>query len=79
MSQICAKSEFQGLKYHGGPIAKCRCADCAERVLPCVTFSVKKDERTPSSTPDTSARVVECEGCLLDLNVEELLQSQVSL
>ena len=75
LSQIWAKSEFQGLKYHGGPIAKC---NCAERVLPYVSFSVKKGEHTPSSTPNTAAEVVGCDECFLDLNVEELLQSQVS-
>ena len=75
LSQICAESEFRGLKYHGGPIAKC---ECAERVLHYVSFRMKEDKCIPSTTSNNT-RVVACEECLEELNVEELLLSQVSL
>ena len=67
LSQICERSEFQGLKYHGGPIDTCEC-NSTEEVLPYVSFP--KEESKPTLDHP-------CDECFRDRNVEHLLSCQV--
>ena len=75
LRRICAESEFKGLKYHGGPAAKCQCKEENLRVLHFVSFCMKNNKHTISDKPKL---VIDCEHCLTSQNVEELLQLQVS-
>ena len=77
LKRICEESKFQGLKYHGGPISKCVCK--GESVLKFVSFIMKKDEEIVSDEVNSPKEDVECEECRVKQNVNELLQSQVSL
>ena len=74
LRRICAESEFKGLKYHGGPAAKCQCREEGLRVLHCVSFCMK----TNKNVLDEPKLIVDCEDCLTGQNVEQLLQLQVS-
>ena len=72
LSQICERSEFQGLKYHGGPITTCEC-DSSEKVLPYVSFTKDESEQVPSKlTLDHT-----CDECFSERNIEDLLSCQV--
>ena len=74
LSRICIESEFQGLKYYGGPIVKCQCEE--EGILECVSFTINEEgiETIPELTTTK-----ECETCFTEHNVDQLLLSQVSL
>jgi hypothetical protein len=72
LKRICAESEFIGLKYHGGPAAKCECKEQDLKVLQCVSFCMEK------KTPDKPKLILDCEYCLIPQDVEQLLQVQVS-
>lgn len=70
LGRICAKSEFVGLKYHGGPAAECQCKEKGLRILHYVSFCA---ESKTSDEPN-----LKCGDCLKTQNVERLLQLQVS-
>ena len=77
LSKICEKSELQGLKYHGGPIAKCNCLE--ERVLYCVSFSMEEEAGSvaASDTLTGSKWIIKCVECQTKQNVDQLLQEQL--
>ena len=68
LRRICAESEFIGLKYHGGPAAKCRCKEKDRKVLQCVSFCMEK------KGSDEPKLILDCEHCLASQDVEQLLQ-----
>ena len=72
LRRICAESEFIGLKYHGGPAAKCQCKEEGLRVLHYVSFCME------SKTSEEPKLILDCEHCLTSQNIEQLLQLQVS-
>ncbi len=72
LKRICAESEFIGLKYHGGPAAKCECKEQDLQVLQCVSLCMEK------KTSDEPELFLECEYCLTSQSVEQMLQDQVS-
>ena len=72
LSRICRESEFQGLKYYGGPIVKCR---CREDILKYVSFIMNEDG---SSTIQELQTTIVCERCFTKHDVDQLLLSQVS-
>ena len=74
LSKICAESEFQGLKYHEGPIAKCKCKSV--KVLDYISFDMKKEGQMTSDSP-IKTKVVKCRECLKKQDVEQLLLDQV--
>lgn len=75
LKQICEDSEFQGLKYHGGPIAKCKCKDSEKIVLDYVsTMNKESKNRTTSDTLRVSKKIVECEDCLVSQDIDDLLK-----
>ena len=77
LKRICEESRFQGLKYHGGPISRCLCKE--EKVLQFVSFIMKKaDDQIVSDEVNVPKIDMKCEECLMEQNVNELLQSQVS-
>ena len=76
LSQICAESEFQGLKYHGGPIAKCKCKSV--KVLDYVSFDMKKEGQMTSDSP-IKTKIVKCRECLKKQDIEQLLLDQVMI
>ena len=76
LKRICEESRFQGLKYHGGPISKCL---CKEGVLRFVSFTMKNDDDQIVSDEVSVPKIdMKCEECLMQQNVNKLLQSQVS-
>ena len=79
LRRICAEGEFQGLKYHGGPTAKCQCKEEGVlRILDHVSFTKEENDHTAPEEPNTARFVIDCDDCLTSQNVEDLLQLQVS-
>lgn len=75
LKQICAKSEFRGLKYYGGPIANCKCEDSKQIVLDYVSaINKESDDHTTLDTLRISNKVVKCERCLVSQDVDNLLK-----
>ena len=74
LKRICAESEFQGLKYHGGPLSDCLCKE--KGVLHCVSFIMKEDDQTVSDESNASEVVIKCEICLKKQDVNQLLLLQ---
>lgn len=72
LRRICAESEFIGLKYHGGPAAKCQCKEGGLGVLHYVSFCME------SKASEEPKLILDCEHCLTSQNIEQLLQLQVS-